>query len=404
MVYQNGIKFHQQDCMRTNEDRHFGSPQGRSTRVQESQTKTSSDEEYGVQKIVMLTNFIENGRSKCEKYFPVDFNQEMIFKQFKYSNESGNFGDGCFSPEVMPKSVSEDPNMNYFKVKNTATVYKNGYSIRKLNIEYRNKVQNEEKSGSFKIVVDPSSEEQKETLVVYHYWFDNWADHKCPEDVQTLLDFCLDILRNADLDFHPAETFKRMRNFEITRSLFDKSDFNQETAKPLNLDLDITGISKERRLSAFQLAKAFFDEAAKANSSSEDCSKVGIRKNSLASRLDVPKQSDLAVRRESTGRIDCKKKDKIELTTHTFKAPQKCIPKNCPPIIVHCSAGIGRTGCLIGTLNGLKQLKADQKVDILGIVCNMRLNRGGMVQNSEQYELIHKVLCLYEDLGLPDID
>uniref|UniRef100_A0A2M3ZJY2 protein-tyrosine-phosphatase n=1 Tax=Anopheles braziliensis TaxID=58242 RepID=A0A2M3ZJY2_9DIPT len=35
------------------------------------------------------------------------------------------------------------------------------------------------------------------------------------------------------------------------------------------------------------------------------------------------------------------------------------------------------------------------QVDILGIVCNLRLQRGGMVQNSEQYELIHRALCLY---------
>jgi hypothetical protein len=34
-------------------------------------------------------------------------------------------------------------------------------------------------------------------------------------------------------------------------------------------------------------------------------------------------------------------------------------------------------------------------VDILGIVCNLRLQRGGMVQNSEQYELIHRALCLH---------
>lgn len=34
-------------------------------------------------------------------------------------------------------------------------------------------------------------------------------------------------------------------------------------------------------------------------------------------------------------------------------------------------------------------------VDILGIVSNLRLQRGGMVQNSEQYELIHRTLCLY---------
>lgn len=51
-------------------------------------------------------------------------------------------------------------------------------------------------------------------------------------------------------------------------------------------------------------------------------------------------------------------------------------------------------------MNGLRQMRTgggqQLSVDILGIVCNLRLQRGGMVQNSEQYELIHRALCLYQ--------
>lgn len=83
-----------------------------------------------------------------------------------------------------------------------------------------------------------------------------------------------------------------------------------------------------------------------------------------------------------------------------------------PLPIIHCSAGIGRTGCLAAILNGLRQMRCSNTaaaapttsittassatVDVLGIVCNLRLQRGGMVQNSEQYELIHRALCLYQ--------
>lgn len=80
-----------------------------------------------------------------------------------------------------------------------------------------------------------------------------------------------------------------------------------------------------------------------------------------------------------------------------------------PLPVIHCSAGIGRTGCFAAILNGLRQIRmsviqnassgssigGQLSVDILGIVCNLRLQRGGMVQNSEQYELIHRALCLY---------
>ncbi|XP_058415172.1 receptor-type tyrosine-protein phosphatase R [Diceros bicornis minor] len=66
------------------------------------------------------------------------------------------------------------------------------------------------------------------------------------------------------------------------------------------------------------------------------------------------------------------------------------------PVVVHCSAGIGRTGCFIATSIGCQQLKEEGTVDALSIVCQLRVDRGGMVQTSEQYEFVHHALCLYE--------
>ncbi|XP_040845993.1 receptor-type tyrosine-protein phosphatase R [Ochotona curzoniae] len=66
------------------------------------------------------------------------------------------------------------------------------------------------------------------------------------------------------------------------------------------------------------------------------------------------------------------------------------------PVVVHCSAGIGRTGCFIATSIGCQQLKKEGVVDALSIVCQLRMDRGGMVQTSEQYEFVHHALCLYE--------
>ncbi|XP_015711435.1 receptor-type tyrosine-protein phosphatase R isoform X3 [Coturnix japonica] len=66
------------------------------------------------------------------------------------------------------------------------------------------------------------------------------------------------------------------------------------------------------------------------------------------------------------------------------------------PIVVHCSAGIGRTGCFIATAIGCQQLKEEGVVDALSIVCQLRVDRGGMVQTSEQYEFVHHALSLYE--------
>uniref|UniRef100_A0A673MZF7 protein-tyrosine-phosphatase n=1 Tax=Sinocyclocheilus rhinocerous TaxID=307959 RepID=A0A673MZF7_9TELE len=69
---------------------------------------------------------------------------------------------------------------------------------------------------------------------------------------------------------------------------------------------------------------------------------------------------------------------------------------SCGPVIVHCSAGIGRTGCFIATTIGCRQLELQGVVDVLGIVCQLRTDRGGMIQTEEQYEFVHHVLSLYE--------
>ncbi|XP_053304432.1 tyrosine-protein phosphatase non-receptor type 5 [Spea bombifrons] len=69
--------------------------------------------------------------------------------------------------------------------------------------------------------------------------------------------------------------------------------------------------------------------------------------------------------------------------------------KSSGPIIVHCSAGIGRTGCFIAMSILCKQLEYERTVDILRTTCQLRLDRGGMIQTSEQYQFVHHVLSLY---------
>ncbi|KAI3357910.1 hypothetical protein L3Q82_016291, partial [Scortum barcoo] len=65
------------------------------------------------------------------------------------------------------------------------------------------------------------------------------------------------------------------------------------------------------------------------------------------------------------------------------------------PIIVHCSAGIGRTGCFIASSLGCRQLREAAQVDILETVCQLRLDRGGMIQTTEQYQFLYSTLAQY---------
>ncbi|KAM4615582.1 receptor-type tyrosine-protein phosphatase R [Polymixia lowei] len=66
------------------------------------------------------------------------------------------------------------------------------------------------------------------------------------------------------------------------------------------------------------------------------------------------------------------------------------------PVTVHCSAGIGRTGCFIATTICCRQLQLEGVMDVLGVVCQLRADRGGMIQTGEQYEFVHHALSLYE--------
>uniref|UniRef100_H3AFE4 protein-tyrosine-phosphatase n=2 Tax=Latimeria chalumnae TaxID=7897 RepID=H3AFE4_LATCH len=85
----------------------------------------------------------------------------------------------------------------------------------------------------------------------------------------------------------------------------------------------------------------------------------------------------------------------LQLVQEVEEARQ-CAEENAGPMIIHCSAGIGRTGCFIATSIGCKQLKNEGVVDILRTTCQLRLDRGGMIQTCEQYQFVHHVLSLYE--------
>ncbi|KAK2869865.1 hypothetical protein Q8A67_024257 [Cirrhinus molitorella] len=66
------------------------------------------------------------------------------------------------------------------------------------------------------------------------------------------------------------------------------------------------------------------------------------------------------------------------------------------PTVVHCSAGVGRTGTLIALDVLLQQLDKDKEVGIAHFVQQMRLNRPLMVQTESQYVFLHQ--CIMDTL------
>ncbi|XP_046885181.1 receptor-type tyrosine-protein phosphatase epsilon-like [Hypomesus transpacificus] len=68
------------------------------------------------------------------------------------------------------------------------------------------------------------------------------------------------------------------------------------------------------------------------------------------------------------------------------------------PIIVHCSAGAGRTGTFIALSNILERVKAEGLLDVFQSVKSLRMQRPHMVQTVEQYDFCYRVVQDFVDI------
>uniref|UniRef100_A0A8D0D0U7 protein-tyrosine-phosphatase n=1 Tax=Sander lucioperca TaxID=283035 RepID=A0A8D0D0U7_SANLU len=79
-------------------------------------------------------------------------------------------------------------------------------------------------------------------------------------------------------------------------------------------------------------------------------------------------------------------------------------PPSAGPIVVHCSAGAGRTGCFIVIDIMLDMAEREGVVDIYNCVKALRSRRINMVQTEEQYIFIHDAIleaCLCGETAIP---
>ncbi|OXU25361.1 hypothetical protein TSAR_005640 [Trichomalopsis sarcophagae] len=73
------------------------------------------------------------------------------------------------------------------------------------------------------------------------------------------------------------------------------------------------------------------------------------------------------------------------------------------PILVHCSAGVGRTGTLVALDSLMQQLSDEGQVSIFNTVCDLRHQRNFLVQSLKQYIFIYRALMEMGQYGDTEI-
>ncbi|XP_048526758.1 tyrosine-protein phosphatase 69D isoform X2 [Dendroctonus ponderosae] len=77
------------------------------------------------------------------------------------------------------------------------------------------------------------------------------------------------------------------------------------------------------------------------------------------------------------------------------------IEKGC--ILVHCSAGVGRTGTLVALDCLLQQLRDESQVSIFNTICDLRHQRNFLVQSLKQYIFIYRAVMEVTQYGDTEI-
>jgi len=69
-----------------------------------------------------------------------------------------------------------------------------------------------------------------------------------------------------------------------------------------------------------------------------------------------------------------------------------------PPILLHCSAGVGRTGTFIAITHGMEKLETTSSCSPLRMIREIRQDRCALVQHPKQFDFVHAALVRWAEM------
>ena len=73
------------------------------------------------------------------------------------------------------------------------------------------------------------------------------------------------------------------------------------------------------------------------------------------------------------------------------------------PILIHCSAGVGRTGTLVAIDHMIQQVEDEGCISVFNTVCDLRHQRNFLVQSLRQYIFVYRTLMEWVQFGNTEI-
>lgn len=224
------------------------------------------------QKIAMLTDIIENDESKCAIYFPQNIGKFLCFmsneaRRHKECQQSQVQLDAYFAEhenewfdlaqpnEIHTENIGDNwpgfPrfNFNFFGVKTINYLSKGGYTIRKFHCLYYTcgRLDNhnaDDRTDGIDAADDPNSLSAEESIerkmhlfVVYHYWFPYWPDHRSPENIDVVLDMCINLI-DSDCEQELLNAHNDLAGDDTTAMKTDDTDDSTQTSTSNELQTD----------------------------------------------------------------------------------------------------------------------------------------------------------------------